>query len=88
MGPLGYLGDMSEEQEQSLIDFKEYIRANNLKLNPWMNDAYLLRFCRARQFKLPKIIEMFENHLAFREKYDVDSLATKFVFPYDDELLE
>ena len=45
------------------MSFKQWIKDNGKKLNPWFNDAYLLRFCRARKFDLPKIIEMFDNFL-------------------------
>ena len=36
--------------------------------NPWLNDTHLLRFCRARRFDLPKVIEMFSAYIKYREE--------------------
>ena len=46
--PSGYLGDLNEFQRDCLDKFKAHY--SNKPLNPWFNDAYLLRFCRARKF--------------------------------------
>lgn len=34
----------------------------------------MLRFCRARQFKINKVIEMFDKWYESRKKYNVDEV--------------
>lgn len=51
-----------------------------------MNDAYLLRFCRGRQFRLEKVIEMFEKCLAWRAKWNADTILEGWVFPQEEAL--
>lgn len=46
--------------------------------HPWFNDGYLLRFCRARKFELPKVIEMWSNLIQFRKQHDLDNILTRF----------
>jgi len=38
------------------------------------DDAFLLRFCRARKFKLDKVIEMWKKFIAWRIEQDVDNI--------------
>ena len=83
--PTGYLGDMNEAQQQCLNELKEYIKANNLSQNPWFDDMYLLRFCRARKFDLKKVVEMFTNFCNWRKENGVDTILTvslKFDFVF------
>ena len=68
----GYLGDLDPKQLEVLQSFKESFKER--KLNPWIDDAFLLRFCRARKFELEKVVEMFENYLEFRHDKGLDNL--------------
>jgi hypothetical protein len=40
--------------------------------NPWFDDVYLLRFCRARKFEIKKIIEMWTNFINDRREKGID----------------
>ena len=48
----GFMGDTSEEQEETLKEFKEIIVEQNLTSDPRYDDYYLLRFLRARKFNV------------------------------------
>ena len=42
--------------------------------NPWFDDMYLLRFCRARKFNIGKTIEMFDAFCKWRKLKKVDRI--------------
>ena len=44
----------------------------------WFDDAFLLRFCRARKFDLEKIQEMWANYMNYRKENDLDNLCLTF----------
>ena len=44
------------------------------------DDYDLLRFCRARKFKLEDIQVMFTNFVEWRKRENVDSMITDFAF--------
>ena len=68
------MGDLSEEQEQSLQEFKRYLKENDLAQHPQYDDYYLLRFLRARKFDMDKTKLMFNNFLDWRKENDVDNI--------------
>lgn len=70
------MGDMSEEQERALEQFKKYIKDNNITDHPQYDDYYLLRFLRARKFEMDKTILMFNNFMEWRRENDVDHILT------------
>ena len=53
---------------------------NNISQNPWFDDAFLLKYCRARKFDLEKIIVMFTDYMKFREEYDCDNILSNYKF--------
>ena len=59
-----------------LDQFKEWISANDITHNPWHNDVFFLRFCRARKFNSDDIIVMFSNYMAYRNDNDIDNIIT------------
>ena len=50
------------------------IKDNKWPLDNWTDDAYLLRFCRARQFKLPKITSMFSKFIEYKIQNGIDDI--------------
>lgn len=50
--------------------------ANKVTENPWHKDYFFLKFCRARKFDLPKVIEMFTNYMKYRTDNDLDNIIT------------
>jgi CRAL/TRIO, N-terminal domain len=74
----GYLGDLSPEQEKVLALLKEHIKANHPTPRPF-DDAYLLRFCRAREFDIKKVILMFDNMMDWRKNNQVDEMHVGFL---------
>ncbi len=50
--PSGYMGDMSTFQNECLQQLKEWITKSDYNFNPWFDDMFLLRFCRARKFQI------------------------------------
>jgi hypothetical protein len=58
-----------------LDQFKKWIADNKVTENPWLNDVQLLKFCRARNFEIEKIIEMFSNYMEYRKENDIDNIC-------------
>ena len=67
---------MSETQQKCLDDFKAWIAKDKVTESPWHKDYFLLKFCRARKFDLPKVIEMFKNYMQYRKVNDLDNIIT------------
>lgn len=74
----GWPGDCSDEQLKTLGDFREAVTALGCE-NPPYDDAYLLRFLRARKFDLQKTLLMWNNFIQWRKENNVDTIDT-FVF--------
>ena len=55
--------------------------------NPWFDDAYLLRFCRARKFQIDAIIVMFENFIKWREENGIDTILSEWVYEEEEQVL-
>lgn len=75
----GYLGDCSPEQLSALEKFRNQVQAMDC-LDDRFDDPYLLRFLRARNFDLPKTLEMWKNYIQWRKANNVDK-AMDFEFP-------
>ena len=75
----GFLGDCSEKQEEVLEKFKSLVYGELGCANPPYNDAYLLRFCRARKFVLDEVVKMFKAFLDWRQSKEVDDIDS-YVF--------
>lgn len=69
-----FIGAMSDEQEAVFNEFKQWVISQGIE-NPWFNDSFLSRFCRARQFKIDKIIEMFSNYMQYRKDNNLDTIV-------------
>ena len=65
---------MDEEQEAVFAQFKEWVAKEGIE-HPWFNDSFLSRFCRARKFKLDKVIEMFSNYMQYRKDNALDTIV-------------
>eukprot|EP00002_Diphylleia_rotans_P039758 TRINITY_DN929_c0_g1_i3.p1 TRINITY_DN929_c0_g1~~TRINITY_DN929_c0_g1_i3.p1 ORF type:complete len:360 (+),score=74.17 TRINITY_DN929_c0_g1_i3:74-1153(+) len=72
----GYVGNLSAEQAQVLAHVKHYLQ-NYLPRRPDIDDAYILRFCRARKFDAQKAGDMLLNHLNWYEKNDVANIIQR-----------
>jgi len=51
-----------------------------MDLNPWFNDVFYLRFCRARKFDIKLVIEMFSNYMKDRQENKIDTILQDFDF--------
>ena len=74
LNPYSYLNDMSDEQLEVFMAFKKWITENNITENPWFNDSFLLRFCRARKFDIVKIQQMFSAYMDYRKENGIDDI--------------
>ena len=54
--------DLSEYQTEVLNSFRTHLVENNIN-DPYFDDWFLLKFCRARRFNQQKIIKKFTNYL-------------------------
>lgn len=71
----GFPGDCSPEQLETLARFR--VEVQNMGINdPTYDDAYLLRFLRARKFDLPKTLEMWRNFIKWRHENNVDNILS------------
>ena len=84
----GYVDDISPSQLECLNNFKEWLVKDNIRINPWFNDAYYLKFCRARKFNLSAVITMFKEHLKYRKDVGVDTILHDFVNNKREQIFE
>ena len=57
-----------------------------MQLNNWLTDAYLLMFCRARQFQIKKVIQMFMKFIEFRKEFRVDTIIDWYDTSLDEKI--
>ena len=76
--------DCSPEQLDVLAQFKKWITDNKITENPWHDDVFFLKFCRARKFDLEKMIEMFTNYMEYRKENDLDHIIHVSHLFYDN----
>jgi hypothetical protein len=81
----GFVGNLTEGHESALRALATEVHARGL----WERmgaaviwpaedeDAYLLRFLRARKFDVPKALAMLLAHLEWRERIGVDAMAAR-----------
>lgn len=77
----GFMGDLSEEQEDKLQEFKDIIKDEEITDDPRYDDYYLLRFLRARKFNIDKTIEMFEDFLDWRYEHKANDAMVLYKCP-------
>ena len=78
MCPLSWPGDCSEEQLAALDKFRDVVRVHNEGvLDPRWDDRYLLRFLRARQFKMDKTVKMWDDNINWRKKNNIDNIQVE-----------
>ena len=53
---------------------KEWVATDKVTENPWHDDAFLLKFCRARKFKFDDVKIMFENYMKYRQENGLDTI--------------
>eukprot|EP00345_Euplotes_harpa_P001804 CAMPEP_0168331946 /NCGR_PEP_ID=MMETSP0213-20121227/8658_1 /TAXON_ID=151035 /ORGANISM="Euplotes harpa, Strain FSP1.4" /LENGTH=362 /DNA_ID=CAMNT_0008335863 /DNA_START=26 /DNA_END=1114 /DNA_ORIENTATION=- len=77
----GFMGDLSGSQQEALDEFRKTIRDSGLTSDTRYDDYYLLRFLRARQFKLDKALKMFKDFLDWRVEYRADEAIVLYKCP-------
>ncbi|KAM7312148.1 SEC14-like protein 3 [Ixodes scapularis] len=74
----GYLGDLSEKQQQALDEFKRRIQ------DIWkeeFTDHFLLRWLRAREFDVNKAEHMLRENQEWRRRNNMDSILETYQWP-------
>jgi len=68
--------NLSNLQESTLNQFRDRVKQEGLleKHSHLDNDAFLLRWLRAREFKLDEAEEMLRNHMQWRADNDIDNI--------------
>jgi len=77
-------GDCSPEQLKVLEEFRAAV-TNMGCTNPPYDDAYLLRFLRARKFDLTKALQMWSNFIKWRQENNIDEID-QFAFTELEEV--
>jgi len=80
----GWPGDCSPEQLKVLEEFRAAV-TNMGCTNPPYDDAYLLRFLRARKFDLTKALQMWSNFIKWRQENNIDEID-QFAFTELEEV--
>lgn len=64
----GFVGDLSNSQEKCLNELKEWIVEEKIVDLEVLNfdDHDYLRFCRARNFAIDNVKEMFQTYVTYR----------------------
>lgn len=74
----GYLGSLSKEENDALVQLKQDANVENEKLWHYdlaqFDDYDYLRFLRARKFNREKSFKMFEKYIKWRIESKVDQL--------------
>ena len=84
--PLGYINDLSDEQSECLSKFKRWAGSKSFDQNPWFNDSFYLKFCRARKFEYAKVILMFSDYMSYRKENQIDTIIGDFHFDKREEV--
>lgn len=71
----GEIDDVSPEQKQVYDKFKDHVENTQNINNSLYDEWFMLRFCRARKFDLPKVILMFENYHKWQEENKIFDLV-------------
>ena len=80
--------EINKSQFNIFIQFKKACINENLIPNfDFFDDYYLLRFCRARNYDLEKIIKMFKKFIKWRIDNDIENI-NNFIFNEFDEVLK
>ena len=77
----GYTGrqdSISDAQYKVQGEIRTHVKENMNINSEIYDDWYLLRFCRARKFKIADVIVMFEKMIAWRAGLKVDDLLTNW----------
>jgi hypothetical protein len=69
----GTLGHLTPKEQGILTEFRTHVKDVMKLTDTKWDDWYLLRFCRARKFDLPKVITMWENFINWRKEKNVDN---------------
>jgi len=75
----GCLGNLTQEQEQTLEEFKKNVAHFNLDPVRYDDHAFL-RFLRARKFDVSKALDMFNKYMQWRQEFGTDHIL-EFSFP-------
>ena len=81
--------EINLSQFKVLVEFKKICIDENLIPNfDYFDDYYLLKFCRARDFNLEKVLKTFRKFIAWRKENEVDYICENFYFKEFDEVLK
>jgi len=58
-----------------------YVTDDSHKLNPWMEDMFLLRFLRFKKFDAEETFKMLNEFLDWRKAEGIDTILTDYEFP-------
>lgn len=67
-------------------ELKQYIADESITNDSRFTDHYLLRFCRAREFKIEDVKIMFADFIQWRNLNDVDECFIKYELPNIEEM--
>lgn len=78
--PPGRLGNLTQEQQQTLEKFKQEIKDAGYFVEERMDDATLLRFLRARKWDVALAKKMLIDAEDWRKRKNVDDIVKNFKF--------
>ena len=84
----GYPGDLSPEQEKCFAQIKEFMEITCIDVNQIYDEYDILRFCRARDFKLMDVQIMLQNNFKWRAEKGVDDILDNFAEENQDPNFE
>lgn len=76
MEQTGTLENLTPSQKQIKQKITHFIKIENNQTDPRWTDWYILRFCRARKFDLPKIKQMLKNYFSWATKVNLSKIGS------------
>ncbi|CAG8514613.1 1368_t:CDS:1 [Paraglomus brasilianum] len=84
----GHIGSLSPQQAETLEKFRRELSDEGFYDKERHDDAYLLRFLRARRFDLAKAKKMFIDCEKWRKEFGVENLVKTFDYTEHNEVMK
>lgn len=79
----GTLENLNTAQIEVKNEIQRWLKEDLQNTDPKWTDWFVLRFCRARKFDIPKIKIMIQNYLKWSKEVNLDTIGSLEMKQYD-----